>query len=373
MTKEFNTANGHKFLNISWKLLLITFSISLVGVALLYSAANGKMEPWAIKQLYTILFTLPLIILLCLVDTYLIFKYAYVFYFICLFLLVLAEVLGHKAMGAQRWLKLGSLNIQPSEFVKLAIILSLARYFHTLHSNQVSNFKSLIIPIIIFLLPVILILKQPNLGTAAIIIMISAAIFFVSGVKIWKFALVIIAGLGILPVIWQFMHDYQKQRVLTFLDPERDPLGAGYNIIQSKIAIGSGGVLGKGFLQGSQNQLSFLPENQTDFIFTLLAEEFGLVGVAILLIMYFIVSLYCYYISFNCDSHFCRLASVGVATMLFIHVFINIGMISGMLPVVGTPLPFLSYGGSNLIASFLGIGIVLNSQSHKSLKLTKSL
>lgn len=365
MLKSRNNKNKLYKLNIV--ILALAALLSAVGIALLYSAAKGSFEPWAIKQFYTMIFMTFICICIAFIEPHILMRYAYPSYFVCILLLIIAEFIGHTAMGAQRWIRLGPINIQPSEFTKIALILSLARYFHLLKYEDL-KLQFLIPPILLVLIPAFLILKQPNLGTSTILMTISAAIFFTAGVKLWKFGVVITSVLAAAPIIWNFfLHSYQKQRVLTFLEPEADPLGVGYNIIQSKIAIGSGGLWGKGFVAGSQNQLSFLPEKETDFIFTLLAEEFGLIGVSVVLILYMLLCFYCYYIAMQSHNQFGRLIGVGVATMFFIHVFINVSMIAGLLPVVGTPLPFLSFGRSNLIASYLGIALVLNMHINKYL------
>lgn len=335
----------------------------MLGLIELYSAANGNMEPWATKQLYTFLLFYPMMLTMAFIDIKFFRNNAYIFYFIGLLLLIFAEVMGHKAMGAQRWIRIGFINFQPSELMKLLVIMALAKYFDGLHSVQIGMVKNLMIPLAIIFLPVALILKQPNLGTSLIIIFISGAIFFAAGVRAWLFILVGISAACCLPIIWQVMHDYQKRRVLMFLDPESDPLGAGYNIIQSMIGIGSGGFLGKGFLSGSQSQLNFLPEKQTDFIFTILAEEFGFLGVMIVMMMVVWLMSTCFAIANNLKSQFSSLVVIGVSTMFVVHVLINMAMISGSIPVVGTPFPFLSFGGSNLIAMLIGFGLVLSASN----------
>ncbi|RZI45498.1 rod shape-determining protein RodA [Rickettsiales endosymbiont of Peranema trichophorum] len=341
-------------------LVAIVCFASATSILLLYSAAGGHVEPWLTKQLYTMIGTLPICLVLFTIDLKTIHRWSYFYYVMTIILLILADVIGHKAMGAQRWLKIGYISIQPSEFAKIAIILVLSRYFASLNHNMIQRFGFLCTPIALVLIPTILILRQPNLGTAIIIISISVSIFFAAGVTIKRFPILIISALPVLPLVWHFMHAYQKRRILTFLYPESDPLGAGYNIMQSKIAIGSGGFLGKGLLQGTQSQLSFLPEKQTDFIFTLLAEEFGLLSVFCLICIYLTICLSCYYASINCKYEFGRLICVGVSVLFFTHVLINIGMIAGLLPAVGIPLPFLSYGRSNLVVSYMSIALVLN-------------
>ncbi len=336
----------------------------LMGIATLYSAAGGHLAPWALRHIYTITFMLPFLLIIILLDLQLIYKFAYHAYFACLVLLVIAEIAGYKAMGAQRWLRLGTLTIQPSELCKIGLILALSRYFHSLHSNEINKLRALVAPILITLLPTLLVLKQPNLGTAVILLWTGACIFFVAGVPMRFFATAAGLCLSALPVAWMHLHDYQKKRIFTFLYPENDPLGAGYNIMQSKIAIGSGGIMGKGFMAGSQSQLSFLPEKQTDFIFTVFAEEWGFVGVSMCLLLYLVTLGYIYFIALNSHTQFSRLIGLGVGGVFFIHIFINVAMISGLLPVVGTPLPFLSYGGSNLLTNLCGFALVANGAVH---------
>ena len=278
-------------------LLFVTLILGALGCLLLYSTSGGSYEPWAEKQAYTIAAFLFVILFLQFVPLKLIYKSSYALYLISLFLLIIADFLGHTAMGAQRWLRLGDVNFQPSEVCKLAIIMSLARYFHELSFNSIGNIWSLLIPLVMIFVPVALILRQPNLGTAVIIVIFSGMIFFATGVRIWKFAAVLIVISISVPLVWHDMHDYQKQRITTFLHPEDDILGSGYNIMQSKIAIGSGGLYGRGLLSGTQTQLSFLPEKHTDFIFTVLAEEFGFYGVALTIFLYSIL-LISYYIHY---------------------------------------------------------------------------
>lgn len=354
-----------KFRLLHFGLIALIGIISSMGFIILYSAAKGNLEPWAIRQMVRFSVFFPIMIIIALVDVRFWLRHAYTMYALALLMLIVVEIAGHTAMGATRWLRVGSVNLQPSEFMKLALIFALARYFHAINSEDVSRISYLALPLFMIALPVVLILKQPNLGTALITTMISGAIFFVAGVRLWKFGIVIAAALSAIPVVWKFMHDYQKKRVMTFLYPESDPLGDGYNIIQSKIAIGSGGLTGKGFLHGSQSQLEFLPEHQTDFIFTMFAEEFGFFGGAMMLGAFSIVLITGTLIALRCQNHFGRLVAVGITTMFFLHIFINVGMNMGMLPVVGTPLPLLSYGGTILITMLIGFGFLLNSYVHR--------
>ena len=347
---------------------LVTLLVVLMFISIfsMYSIAGGVICYTVKKQLLISITSLLIIFLFSQININLIFYHSYNIYFLIIIILIITEFLGYKAMGAKRWINLGMINTQPSEFMKIGVILALSRYFHNCHTNEVAKYKFLLFPVIFILLPILLILKQPNLGTAIIVILTAMTMLFLAGIKIRVFAYLIVLAILSMPIAWRFLHDYQKARVLTFLTPESDTLGAGYNIIQSIISIGSGGMFGKGFLKGSQNQLDFLPENHTDFIFGLIAEEGGFIFCVILLTIYSAIVFILYLMSMQCSSQFYRLIILGLASLLFFHVFINVAMVSGLLPVVGVPLPFLSYGGSNLIAMTMGIGLVLNAYLHKN-------
>jgi rod shape determining protein RodA len=276
------------------------------------------------------------------------------------------DVAGHMGMGAQRWFAIGSVNLQPSEITKISVIIALAHYFHYHNPLEKRHFFYLIPPLLLMALPAFFIMRQPNLGTTTILVVTGITICFAAGVAWRYFIAAIIMGLTALPIMWNFvMHDYQKQRVLTFLNPEEDPLGTGYNIIQSIIAIGSGGLFGKGYLQGSQGQLDFLPEKQTDFIFTMLAEEFGFLGSATVILLYALLIGFTMSIALRCRHRFGALIATGMAAMLFLHLFINVGMSMGLLPVVGVPLPLFSYGGTMLVTILVGFGVLLNVWMHR--------
>ena len=355
--------------------ITIVFLITLVacfGFILMYSAAQGNLYPWAIRQIIHFAIFMPLAIIISLVDLRFWYKYAYLFYYMALLLLLLVHLLGYTAMGATRWINLGFIKIQPSELMKICIIFPLARYFHDLNNNNL-ELKHLLIPTIMLIIPAILIIKQPDLGTGLILLMMGGMIFFIAGMKKW----ILIAGsasLGLMiPIAWQFLYPYQKHRILTFLNPELDPLGKSYNIIQSKIAIGSGGFYGKGFMQGSQSQLQFLPEHQTDFIFTMLSEEWGFIGAGMVLLIFSILIFYCYLISLNARSQFARLLALGVTSMFFLHVFINIAMVMGLLPAVGVPLPLLSYGGTIMMTILIGFGLIMNVHIHSRHSINNAL
>ncbi len=345
--------------HIHWLFVLLLIATASVGFAMLYSAANGNLEPWALRQMVRFGIGLAVMLAVAMTNLRLWLRYAYIFYAITLGLLAAVEFGGTVGMGAQRWIDLGVINLQPSELMKIALVLALARYFHGGRLEEIARPFFLLPPLLMVLVPSALVMRQPDLGTALMLVIGSGAIFFLAGVKIWKFAVVLVLALISAPIGWQFLRDYQKQRVLTFLNPENDPLGSGYHIIQSKIALGSGGLFGKGFMQGSQSHLSFLPEKQTDFIFTMLAEELGLVGGLGLLGLYILILIYGYSMSLSCRNQFGRLVGMGVTTTFFLYVFINIAMVMGIIPVVGVPLPLISYGGTAMMTLLLGFGLLL--------------
>jgi rod shape determining protein RodA len=356
---------GQKVLQIQWFLVLLLCLVAATGFVMLFSAANGKMDPWASRQMVRFGVSLLVMIAIALTDIRVWMKYAYIFYFISLGLLVAVELVGTIGMGAQRWIDLGIISLQPSELMKISLVLALARYFHGLGVEDVGRITFLVPPLAMVGIPSALVLRQPDLGTAMMLIFVSTAIFFLAGVRMWKFWTVGIAGLAAAPLAWNFLRDYQKQRILTFIDPERDPLGAGYHIIQSKIALGSGGVAGKGFMLGTQAHLNFLPEKQTDFIFTMLAEEFGMIGGTGLVCLYALIIAYGLAMSTRSRAQFGRLVSMGVITIFFLYVFINIAMVMGLIPVVGVPLPLISYGGTAMMTLMMGFGFVLGAYVHR--------
>ncbi len=362
---------GQKLLHINWGLVITVLGIGAVGVVMLYSAAQGSMDPWASRQLIRFGAGLILMVALALVDIRIWFRYAYIIYFVTLGMLVAVELTGSVGMGAQRWLKFGSIQVQPSEIMKAALVLALARYFHGLSSEDIGRPQFLLVPLLLVFAAAGLVIKQPDLGTAGVLILIGGAMFFIAGVRLWKFGLVLAGGLAAIPIAWQFLHDYQKDRIETFLDPERDPMGAGYHIFQSQIALGSGGMGGRGFLQGSQSYLNFLPEKHTDFIFTMLAEEFGLVGALTVLGLFLIVLTYGLAISLRARNHFGRLLALGITWHIFLYVFINVAMVTGLIPVVGVPLPLISYGGTALLTVMVSLGIMMSVYIHRDIRIPR--
>ena len=363
---------GTKLLHINWGLVLIICLITAIGIALLYSAAGGNWHPWAMPQLVRFMPAFFIMLGMALVDVRVWLRFAYVIYGVILALLVVVEVKGHVGMGAQRWISLGFFDLQPSELMKLALVLVLARYFHGLSPEQVRRPVDLLLPLALIAVPVVLVLLQPNLGTALLMILASGAIFFAAGVPYWMFGLCLGGGIGAVVLGWPFLHDYQKNRVYTYLDPERDPLGHGYNIIQSKIALGSGGLFGKGFMQGSQSQLAFLPEKHTDFIFVVLAEELGMTGALILLALYVLLLVYGMVISLSTRNQFGRLVGVGLTTTFFLYMVVNVAMVTGLIPVVGIPLPLVSYGGTAMLTLLLGCGLLLSVSVHRDLRISRT-
>lgn len=360
---------AEKVWQMSWSFIFWICCIFAFGFAMLYSAANGSLQPWAASQLVRFLLGFGILIAVAVVDVRLLLRYAYVFYFAVLALLIGVEVKGFVGGGAQRWIDLGIFNLQPSELMKPALVVALARYFHGFGMDEIGQPTTLIAPLLLIISPVFLVYLQPDLGTALVILMSAGALLFMAGVRLWKFVAVGVIGLASIPIAWNLLRDYQKNRVLTFLDPERDPLGTGYHILQSKIALGSGGLFGKGFMAGTQSHLSFLPERQTDFIFTMLAEELGMVGGLVLLALYAIVLVYGYAIALRCRHQFGRLVAIGLTTSFFLYFFINIAMVMGLLPVVGVTLPFISYGGTSLLTLMLSMGILMNIYVHRDVQM----
>ena len=367
-----NLTIREKLANISFTYVLFIVMLAAVGVTMLYSAANGHWRPWALNQTVRFAMGFGVMIALALINIKLILRYAYVFYFVVLVLLIIVEITGHIGMGAQRWINLGFIKLQPSELMKIAMVLALARYFHSSSLQTIESVKGIIPPLLMVLFPAFLVMTQPDLGTALMLVFSAGAIFFVVGVQIWKFGVLLLGAATLMPIAWQFLHDYQKNRVLTFLDPERDPLGSGYHIIQSKIALRSGGIFGKGFLKGTQSHLNFLPEKHTDFIFTMLSEEFGLVGAVFVVILNFLVIAYSYSFALKSNSYFGKLAAIGLATNYFLYIFINMAMVLGLIPVVGIPLPLISYGGTVILSVMAGFGIILCVYINRNINLGKS-
>jgi rod shape determining protein RodA len=372
MSRQVDLTLLQKLVQINWILILLISLIAGVGFAMLYSAANGNVDPWASRQMIRFSAGLSLMLLIALIDIRSWLRHAYLIYVAALLLLVAVEVMGVVGMGARRWVDLGLFQLQPSEVMKIALVLALARFYHGLPLEEVGRLRWLVVPAGLILLPVALVMRQPDLGTAILLLATATAIMLLAGVRLWIFAAALGAALMAIPLAWRFMlHGYQKERVLTYLNPERDPLGAGYHIMQSKIALGSGGLFGKGFMQGTQSHLAFLPERQTDFIFTMLAEEFGLVGCFGLLTLYVLVIAYGYAIAMRSRSQFGRLLAGGAISTFFLYVFINMAMVMGLIPVVGVPLPLVSYGGTSMMSLLIGFGLVLSVYVHRDVIISR--
>ena len=365
LTRDRGAGVLEKLWQIPWSFVLLLAAIAGIGYIALYSAGGGSPEAYAAKHAIRFGFGLVVMLSIALVDIRLIARLAWPAYLGGLALLALVLVHGNVGKGAQRWIDIGPLQLQPSELAKILLVLALAAWFHRASWERIGNPLFLIPPAIAVLIPVGLILKQPNLGTALITGMVGAAVFWAAGVRWWKFALGFGAIAVAAPIAYEHLHDYQRARITTFFDPESDPLGAGYNIIQSKIALGSGGMWGKGFLQGTQGHLNFLPEKQTDFIFTMLAEEFGLVGALTTLALLILVVAFCYLVAFRSRHQFGRLLAIGLGTNFFLYCFVNVAMVTGSIPVGGVPLPLISHGGSAMLTVMLGFGLLLSAYVHR--------
>ena len=358
-----------KLWRVPWLFVLLLAGVAAIGYVALWTAGSGNPDAYAQKHALRFGFCLVIMLSIAFIDIRLILRFAWVGYAVALALLVLVLFHGNIGKGAQRWLDIGPVQLQPSELMKIMLALGLAAWFHRASWERMGNPLFLIPPALMVLVPVGLILKQPNLGTALITAMIGAAVFWAAGMRWWKFALMAGAAAIAAPIAYENLRDYQRARITTFLDPESDPLGAGYNIIQSKISLGSGGLWGKGFLQGTQGHLNFLPEKQTDFIFTLIAEEFGFTGAIATMFMLLAVIVFCYIVAFRSRHQFGRLLAIGLGTNFFLYVFVNVAMVTGAIPVGGVPLPLISHGGSAMLTVMIGFGLLLSAYVHRDAEL----
>lgn len=362
---------AQKILYLNWGLIALIMLLACIGFSCLYSAAGGSLSPWAMPQMMRFILGMAGMLIVALIDIRFWYKMAYPAFAAGMVLLVIVEIMGHVGMGAQRWINLGFMKLQPSEIMKIAVVMALARYFHAAPLDDIKRITFLIPAAVIIMAPVGLVLLQPDLGTSLMIILAGVSVLLAAGAPKWMFFSGIGACIAALPVAWHFMHDYQKKRVMIFLNPESDPLGAGYHITQSKIALGSGGMEGKGFLEGTQSRLNFLPEKQTDFIFTLFAEEWGFMGGVVLLFLFALVFLYGLVIALRCRHDFGRLLALGLTVNFSLYVFINIAMVMGLIPVVGAPLPLISYGGTSMLSVLLGFGLIMSSSVYKDSKIPR--
>jgi len=365
--RNYNLSFSEKLKGFDWSFLFIICLAVFIGLGVLYSVGNGNWSPLASHQAACFCISLCALFIVSFFNLRFFMKYAYVFYVLGLILLVWVAFWGQGAKGAQRWINLGFMQLQPSEVMKIVLVLALARYFHGASLEQVRSVKFMIPPVLMMLVPVLLILKQPDLGTALMLVFVSFAIFFLVGVQVWKFLL--LGGLAALatPIILMYLEPYQRQRVLTFLNAESDPSGAGYHIIQSKITLGSGGFAGKGFMQGTQTRLNFIPEKHTDFIFTVLAEEFGWLGSIIVYGIYALIIAYGFSIAMKCTNFFGKILTLGLTVNFALYLFMNMAMIMGLMPVVGVPFPLMSYGGTAMLTLFIGFGLMECSNINKEM------
>ena len=352
-----------KLLKLNWLIIFCVILLGFVGVASLYSAAGGNWEPWAKNHLLRLIFGFFLMVILAFLPPNLFYKFSILSFCVGIVALVLVKFIG--SGNVQRWITIAGVNFQPSEFMKLALILILAKYFDHISRIQLDKLLTYLIPLFLILLPGFIVISQPDLGTGLTIILLGLAILFFVGISM-KFVIVcfLLAATSV-PFIWNQLYDYQKDRILVFLNPEMDSLGSGYQIIQSKIAIGSGGFFGKGFLLGSQSRLNYLPEKHTDFIFTLISEEFGFLGSIFIILIFCVLIFLTMKISLKVDTLFSKVVVFGIGFLLFLYLSLNIGMVCGLLPVVGAPLPLISYGGTSLLTVLIGIGIILSISVHE--------
>ncbi len=361
-----------KVFYVNWALVLVVVAVAAVGFLMLYSVAGGDLDPWARDQMQRFGVGFVLMFIVAFVPIWFWRNVAGVAYLVSIALLLAVEFFGDIGMGAQRWIDLGFIRLQPSEMMKFTLVMMLAAYYDWLDAKRTSRPLWVAIPVLMILVPTALVLMQPNLGTAMMLLMVGAVVCFIAGVNLWYFVAVGAIAAGAITSVftlrgtpWQFLHNYQYARIDTFLDPTADPLGAGYNIIQAKIALGSGGWTGKGFMQGTQSRLNFLPEKHTDFIFTTLAEEFGFVGAFSLLLLYGLIILFCVVSALQNKDRFASLLTLGVAANFFLYLAVNLSMVMGMAPVVGVPLPLLSYGGSAMLVIMVAFGLVQSAHIHR--------
>lgn len=361
-----------KILYLNWPLVFLLSAVSGIGFLMLYSVAGGDASRWAEPQMYRFAIGMVAMIGLAFVPIWFWRGISVIAYVACLLLLVAVDLFGQIGMGAQRWIEIGPIRLQPSELMKISMVLILAAYYDWLDLSKVSRPLWVLVPVLLILAPVGLVLAQPDLGTSVMLIAGGGIMMFAAGVSLWYFGAIIGMVAGLVTAVmksrgtdWQLLRDYQFKRIDTFLDPAADPLGAGYNIMQSQIALGSGGWSGRGFMQGTQSRLNFLPEKHTDFIFTVLAEEFGFIGASSLLVLYLLILGFCLYSALSNRDRFASLMTIGIAGTFFLYFAINMATVMGMLPAKGSPLPLVSYGGTAMIILLLGFGMVQSAHVHR--------
>jgi rod shape determining protein RodA len=361
-----------KLADIDWTLVALIGLIACAGFATLYSAAGGSFSPWAGPQMVRFVIGFFLLVAVACVDVRVWMGLAYPAYAASMLLLIAVEIAGHVGLGAQRWIELGPLQLQPSELMKIALVLALARYLHGLEPGAISRPFNLVLAVAMIAAPVVLVLMQPNLGTAMLLALCGGLLLFLTGLSWYWIAPAVGAVAIAVPTAWEFaLHDYQKARVMTFLNPDTDALGAGWNITQAKIALGSGGIIGKGFLGGTQSRLNFLPEKQTDFVLPMIGEEFGFLGTMALLALFAIVIFYGIGIAMRSRSQFGRLLAMGITVNFFLYIMINGLMVMGLIPVVGIPMPLISYGGSAMMTVMFGFGLLMSAHVHRRIEVPR--
>ena len=361
-----------KLLAINWSLVVLLTAIASAGFLMLYSVADGALQPWAEAQMMRFAVGIVLMIVIGMIDIRFWRLMAPFAYLVSLVLLIAVDVMGVIGMGAQRWIALGPIQIQPSEMMKISLVMALAAYYHWLPHRKVSRLLWVILPLLLILMPVALVMEQPDLGTANLLLAGGGAVMFLAGVSLWYFGAAVVTVVGTIWAVieshgksWQLIEDYQFRRIFTFLDPSADPLGAGYHITQAMIAMGSGGLTGRGYMEGTQVRLNFLPEKHTDFIFTALAEEFGYIGTTTILVLYALVIVFCIASAVSNRDRFGALLTGGIAMSFFLLFAVNMGMVMGLMPVVGVPLPLVSYGGTAMIVLLSAFGLVQSAHVHR--------
>jgi rod shape determining protein RodA len=361
-----------KLMYLNWPVVMLLTAVACAGFLMLYSVAGGSTEPWMKPQVQRFTLGMVMMVIIAMVPIWFWRNMAVLGYCISILLLFAVDLIGVERNGSQRWLDLGFMDLQPSELMKITLVMLLAAYYDWLPRKLTSRPLGVALPVLIILAPTYLVLSQPDLGTSLLLLLGGAAIMFFAGVHWAYFATVIAAGVGLIVAIfegrgasWQLLKDYQYRRIDTFLDPSNDPLGAGYHITQAKIAFGSGGWTGRGYMQGTQSRLNFLPEKHTDFIFTTLAEEFGFIGASALLALYVLIVLFCITSAITNRDRFAALVTLGIATTFFLFFAVNMAMVTGLAPVVGVPLPLVSYGGSAMLVLLIGFGVMQSAHVHK--------
>lgn len=372
-TVKYVPTGARKILYLNWPLILLLTAAAGIGFLMLYSVAGGNLRPYAWAQMIRFAMGMTAMFIVAMIPIWFWRNMAAVAYGLSVLLLVFVELFGTVGMGAQRWIDLGFMRLQPSELTKITVVMLLAAYYDMLPVTKVSRPLWVMVPLLLILVPVALVLKQPDLGTALLLMIGGGAVMFMAGVHWAYFGVVIASGVGVIAAVfktrgteWQLLENYQYKRIDTFLDPSKEPLGAGYHITQSKIALGSGGWSGKGFMQGTQTRLNFLPEKHTDFIFTTLAEEFGFLGGMSLLIIYGLIIAFCIATALSNRDRFSSLLTLGIAMTFFLFFAVNMSMVMGLAPVVGVPLPLVSYGGSAMLVLLVAFGLVQSAHVHKA-------